>query len=143
MVKKNSYYFCHLMSADSFKMNFSEYQQRIKTVWIQIRPYVLLGLIWVQLFAKVISRRHQPVYNWISRNYVLVRRINSLQQISRLSVSHCGLANVTGEYRRIIILTYWLLVVLCYIIAGYIHSILLKIDCCQIRGKTHISNSVF
>ena len=30
-----------------------------QTVWIQIRPDILSGLIWVQLFAKVISRQQQ------------------------------------------------------------------------------------
>ena len=35
---------------------FQKYHQ-CQTVWIQIRPDVLSGLIWVQLFAKVINRQ--------------------------------------------------------------------------------------
>ena len=42
----------------TFPKNISGIPSECQTVWIQIRPYVLSGLIWVQTvkFAKVISR---------------------------------------------------------------------------------------
>ena len=47
-----------LPSADFFKINFFEkfFQEYHQSV--QIKPEVLSSLIWVQLFAKVISRQH-------------------------------------------------------------------------------------
>ena len=46
-----------LSSADFFQINFFEkkildYHQSIKLKWIQIRPGILLGLIWNQTFCK-------------------------------------------------------------------------------------------
>ena len=42
-----------------FKKALSGILSECQTVWIQIRPDVLSSLIWVQLFAKVISRRQK------------------------------------------------------------------------------------
>ena len=35
-----------------FKINFFEIPSEFQTVWIQIRPDILLGLIWVQTVCK-------------------------------------------------------------------------------------------
>ena len=51
-----------LSSPDFFKINFLEKNisglpSERQTDWIQIRADVLSGLIWIKMFAKVISRR--------------------------------------------------------------------------------------
>ena len=49
--------YCCLLSADYFQNNFlrkilSGISSDCQTLWIQIRPNILLGLIWVQTFCK-------------------------------------------------------------------------------------------
>ena len=50
--------FVDIFQNQPFQKFISVIQSECQIVWHQIRPDILLGLIWVQLFAKVISRRH-------------------------------------------------------------------------------------
>ena len=54
IIKKNSihYFFNSFHFACFFKKNLSGIPSEFQTVWIQIRPDILLGLIWVQTICK-------------------------------------------------------------------------------------------
>ena len=49
-----------LSSADFFGLNFfHNYKSEYQTVWIQIMPDILSGMIWVQTVCKVISSQQK------------------------------------------------------------------------------------
>ena len=60
---KFSCFYCCLLTF--FKMSFFEefFQKHYQsvTIWIQIRPYIMLGLIWVQPFVKVSRQQKLPL----------------------------------------------------------------------------------
>ena len=67
---------CFFFKINIFEKFFQEYIQIVKTVWIQIRPDFLSGLIWVQIVCKD-SKQTTLVGKRLSVNfwYKLLRRI--------------------------------------------------------------------
>ena len=80
----------------SKNMIFQEYHHlKYQTVWIQIRPDILPGLIWVQLFAKLISRQAvssgervntiKTYHDWSHHNWLgtkLLWTVNEQQRVT-------------------------------------------------------------
>ena len=106
--------FCHLLIF--FKINFFEKKisgipSDCQTVWIQIRPDRMSGLICVQLFAKVISRRHSVDKELIKKADVKSRKtllpIMSVFPDTFLNFNAClnvfSVINITSFHTQIVL----------------------------------------